>query len=408
MVFFARSRISKPVQFLHRFKKSVVKESLTTRFQYVRISYKFELFGFSEQLKSTAQDSFKSKPTTGFFLISSVILTMNQIEIYQTKDKQAQVKVNFQEETVWLTQTQMAELFDKGRTTINEHIQNIFKENELEENMVCRNFRHTTQHGAIKGKTQEVNVKYYNLDVIISVGYRVKSKQGTQFRQWATQRLKDHLVKGYTLNEKRLQQVLQNMQQLEQAVKLIQQSGSATELSATEARGLLDIITNYTHSFILLNQFDSNSLPDEKLNENITYEIEYSEAVKAITELKKQLIKKKEASALFGNRKDQGFESTLNSVVQTFGGEYLYKSIEEQAAHLLYFVIKNHPFTDGNKRIGAFLFVWFLEKNRHRFKKSGELKINDNALVALALLVAQSNPDDKEIMIKLVMNLIRS
>jgi death-on-curing family protein len=251
-------------------------------------------------------------------------------------------------------------------------------------------------------------VAHYNLDVIISVGYRVKSKRGTQFRQWATLRLKEFLTKGYVLNEKKLQQVLQNMQQLEQAVKLIQQSGSTNELSATEAKGLLDIITNYTQSFILLNQFDSNKLPEEKLNENITYEIAYSEALKAITELKKQLMKKKEASALFGNERDRGFESTLNSVVQTFGGEYLYKSIEEQAAHLLYFVIKNHPFTDGNKRIGAFLFVWFLEKNKHRFKKTGELKINDNALVALALLVAQSNPDDKELMIKLVMNLIRN
>jgi death-on-curing family protein len=251
-------------------------------------------------------------------------------------------------------------------------------------------------------------MEVYNLDVIISVGYRIKSKRGTQFRIWATEKIKDFLVKGYTLNEKRLQQMLQNMQQLEQAVKLIQQSGSSGELSATETKGLLEIITNYTQSFILLNQFDSNSLPDKKLNENVTYEIEYSEAVKAITELKKQLIKKKEASALFGNERDGAFASTLISVVQTFGGEYLYKSIEEQAAHLLYFVIKNHPFTDGNKRIGAFLFVWFLEKNKHRFKRSGEVKINDNALVALALLVAQSNPDDKEIMVKLVVNLIRS
>jgi death-on-curing family protein len=327
---------------------------------------------------------------------------MNQIEIYQTKDKQTRVEVSFQEETVWLTQKQMAELFGRDRVAITQHIGNIFKEKELNKKSVCKDFLHTA------ADDKSYKTKYYNLDVIISVGYRVKSKRGTQFRQWATQRLKDFLVKGYALNEKRLGQVLQNMQQLEQAVKLIQQSGSSNELSATEARGLLDIITNYTHSFILLNQFDSNNLPDEKLNENITYEIEYSEAVKAITELKKQLIKKKETSELFGNRRDQGFESTLNSVVQTFGGEYLYKSIEEQAAHLLYFVIKNHPFTDGNKRIGAFLFVWFLEKNRHRFKKSGELKINDNALVALALLVAQSNPDDKEIMIKLIVNLVRS
>jgi death-on-curing family protein len=325
-----------------------------------------------------------------------------EILIYKAKDGSQQLEVRLDEETVWLTQKQITELFDRDRTVIAKHIGNIFKEGELKEKSVCANFAHT----AGDGKTYEV--QYYNLDIIISVGYRVKSKRGTQFRQWATQRLKDHLVKGYTLNEKRLQQVVQNMHQLEQAVKLIQQSGTSEQLSATEAKGLLEIITNYTHSFILLNQFDSNSLPDKKLNENITYEIEYSEAVNAIEELKRQLIKKKEASSLFGNERDHGFESTLNSVVQTFGGEYLYKSIEEQAAHLLYFVIKNHPFTDGNKRIGAFLFVWFLEKNKHRFKKSGEVKINDNALVALALLVAQSNPNDKEIMVKLVVNLIRS
>ena len=324
---------------------------------------------------------------------------MNQIEIYQTRDKQTEIEVRFEEDTVWLTQEQLTRLFGRDRTVITKHINNIFKERELDK-------KSNVQKMHIPNSDKPVAI--YNLDVIISIGYRVKSKQGTQFRQWATQRLKDHLVKGYTLNEKRLQQVVQNMQQLEQAVKLIQQSGNSEQLSTTEAKGLLEIITGYTQSFILLNQFDSNTLPDKKLNENITYEIEYNEALKTIAELKKQLIGKKEASALFGNERDHGFESVLNSVVQTFGGEYLYKSIEEQAAHLLYFVIKNHPFTDGNKRIGAFLFVWFLEKNKHRFKKSGELKINDNALVALALLVAQSNPDDKELMIKLVVNLIRS
>jgi death-on-curing family protein len=325
---------------------------------------------------------------------------MNQIEIYQTKDKQTQIEVKFEEDTVWLTQQQMAELFGQTKQNISLHINNCFKEKELDRKSVVKDSLTTARDGKAY-KTQT-----YNLDVIISVGYRVKSKRGIQFRQWATQRLKDHLVKGYTLNEKRLRQVQQNMEQLQQAVKLIQQSGGTEQLSAAEAKGLLEIITSYTHSFILLNQFDSNNLPDAKLNENITYEIEHREAVKAIAELKKQLIKKKEASELFGRERDHGFESVLNSVVQRFGGEYLYKSIEEQAAHLLYFVIKNHPFTDGNKRIGAFVFVWFLEKNKHRFKKSGELKINDNALVALALLVAQSNPEDKEIMIKLVVNLI--
>jgi death-on-curing family protein len=325
---------------------------------------------------------------------------MNRIEIYQTKDRQTQIEVRFEEDTVWLTQQQMADLFGQTKQNISLHINNCFREKELNKKSVVKESLTTARDG------KEYRTQNYNLDIIISVGYRVKSKQGTRFRQWATQRLKDHLVRGYTFNEKRLRQVVQNMQQLEQAVKLIQQSGNSGELSATEAKGLLEIITTYTHSFILLNQFDSNSLPGEKLNENITYEIEYSEAKKAIAELKKQLIKKKEASGLFGNESDHGFESLLNSVIQTFGGQYLYKSIEEQAAHLLYFVIKNHPFTDGNKRIGAFLFVWFLEKNKHRFKTSGELKINDNALVALALLVAQSNPDDKEIMIKLIINLV--
>ena len=179
------------------------------------------------------------------------------------------------------------------------------------------------------------------------------------------------------------------MEQLHQTIQLIETSGRTENLSLSEAKGLLEIISSYTQSFILLNQFDSNKLSTNNLNENITYEIQYEEAVVAVSELKKQLIQKKEASELFGNQKDDSFAGVLGNVVQSFGGEYVYKSIEEQAAHLLYFVIKNHPFSDGNKRIGAFLFIWFLENNKHRFKKSGELKINDNALVALALLIAQ-------------------
>jgi death-on-curing family protein len=318
---------------------------------------------------------------------------MNEIEIYQSADNQTQIEVKLEGDSVWLTQQQMAKLFEKNKKTISEHILNIFKEGELVKNSVVRKFQTT----ASDGKTYEV--AHYNLDVIISVGYRVKSKQGTQFRQWATQRLKDYLVKGYSVNQKRLEQ-------LQQTIQLIEKGGQTETLSLSEAKGLLEIISNYTQSFVLLNQFDSNSLTSDKLQENITYEIKYEEAAAAIKELKKQLIKKKEASELFGNPKDESFKGILGSIVQTFDGDYLYKSIEEQAAHLLYFVIKNHPFNDGNKRIGAFLFIWFLEKNRHRFKKSGELKINDNALVALALLVAQSNPVDKEIMIKLIINLI--
>jgi death-on-curing family protein len=239
--------------------------------------------------------------------------------------------------------------------------------------------------------------------VVISVGYRVNSKRGTQFRQWATQRLKDYLVKGYAINQKYLSE---NLHHLEQAVKLIQSSGNDDTLKLNEAKGLLEILSQYTQSFILLNQYDSHSLQTQHLNENITYEIEHEAAFAAITELKKQLMDVKEATELFGNPKDDSFKGILGTIVQTFGGQYLYPTIEEQAANLLYFIIKNHPFSDGNKRIGAFIFVWFLEKNKHRFKKNGELKINDNALVALALLVAQSDPSEKDLMVQLIVNLI--
>jgi death-on-curing family protein len=323
---------------------------------------------------------------------------MNKIEIYKTKDNQTEVevRVQFERDTVWLNQKQMSELFGKDTDTIGLHLKNIFKEKELNEKSTTEFFSVVQKEG-----NREVSrkIRFYNLDAIISVGYRVNSKRGTQFRQWATQRLKDYLVQGYALNQKRLEQ-------LQQTIQLISRGGNTETLQLQEAKGLLEIIGSYTQSFVLLNRYDSNNLTTGKLSENITYEIQYDEAKTAIAELKKQLIKKKEATALFGNEKDEGFKSSLQSIVQTFGGNYLYPSIEEQAAHLLYYVIKNHSFTDGNKRIGAFLFIWFLEKNKHRFKKTGEVKINDNGLTALALLVAQSHPEEKELMVKLIINLI--
>lgn len=331
---------------------------------------------------------------------------MSDIIIYQTPDNQTQVEVRLEKDTVWLTQQQIADVFGTQRPAITKHLKNIFTSGELNEIVVSSILEHTTPHGAIKGKVQTRQVKYYNLDAVISVGYRVNSKQATAFRVWATNILKAYLVQGYTLNEKRLTQLVQNMQQLEKAVSIIQNSAKTESLQLQEAKGLLEILSNYTKSFVLLNQYDSHNLTTGKLNENITYEIHYDEAKAAIRELKKQLIDHKEATELFGKEKDNGFKSSLQSIVQTFGGQYLYPSIEEQAAHLLYFVIKNHSFNDGNKRIGAFLFVWFLEKNKHRFKKSGELKINDNGLTAIALLVAQSKPEEKELMIQLIINLI--
>lgn len=315
---------------------------------------------------------------------------MKEVLLYIDPDGQVQLNVQFENQTVWLTQDQLGILFQRDQSVISRHIRNIFKEGELDKESNMQKV-----HIANSDKP----VAYYNLDAILSVGYRVNSKRGTQFRQWATQRLTDYLVKGYAINQNRLDQ-------LHQVVQLISQSGNAESLHLQEAKGLLEILSNYTQSFILLNQFDSNRLPFQNLNENITYVIQYDEAIEAITELKKQLIAANEATELFGNQKDDSFKGTLGNIVQSFGGQYVYPSIEEQAAHLLYFIIKNHPFSDGNKRIGAFIFIWFLEKNKHRFKKNGEVKINDNALVALALLVAQSDPSEKELMIKLILNLI--
>jgi len=322
---------------------------------------------------------------------------MNELVIYDSAEG-IQVEVRFKNETVWLSQKMMSDLFEKDSDTIGLHLKNIFSEGELNEQA-------TTEYYSVVQKEGNRNVtrkiKFYNLDAIISVGYRVNSKRGTQFRQWAIQHLKDYLVKGYALNQKRLEE-------LQQTVQLISRKAEAGDLALSEAKGLLDIISQYTRSFVLLNQYDGHAIDPGELSEMISYEISYEEAKTAIGELKKQLIAKKEATALFGNEKDSSFPGILQSIVQTFDGKYLYPSIEEQAAHLLYFVIKNHPFSDGNKRIGAFLFIWFLEKNRHRFKQNGELKINDNALVALALLVAQSDPEEKELMIQLITRLINN
>lgn len=322
---------------------------------------------------------------------------MSEIVIYNA-DKGIQIDIKLENDTVWLSQRQMSELFVKDIDTISLHLKNIFLEGELDEISTTEFYSVVQKEGE-----RQVNrkIKFYNLDAIISVGYRVNSIQGTKFRQWATQCLKDHLVKGYSINQKRLKE-------LDQVLKIIEQSTHEDGLQLSESKGLLTILSNYTKSFVLLNQFDSNRLETNSLTDDITYEIKYEEAILAITELKKQQIERKEATELFGNQKDESFKGTLQNVIQSFDGYYLYPTIEEQAAHLLYFIIKNHSFSDGNKRIGAFMFIWFLEKNKHLLKKSGEVKINDNALTTLALLVAQSNPDEKELMTKLICNLIKN
>ncbi|MER2541329.1 MAG: virulence protein RhuM/Fic/DOC family protein [Azonexus sp.] len=319
------------------------------------------------------------------------------IAIYQTADGAIATEVRLENETVWLSQDQIGRLFGRERSVITKHLGNVFKENELSEKSNVQNL-----HIANSDKP----VKHYSLDVIISVGYRVKSPEGTRFRIWASRILKDHLVLGYTLNQQRLTQQQENIRQLERTLSLFQQN-LIEQASLPEARGLVNVIAGYARTFVLLNQFDSERLPLGDFATTIHYEIREDEALAGIATLKADMLARGEASELFGNQKDDSFAGILGNILQSFGGEYLYPSIEEQAAHLLYFLIKNHPFSDGNKRIGAFLFIWFLQRNRYHLKSDGELKINDNALAAIALLVAQSDPAQKQLMIHLIMNLIR-
>ena len=321
-----------------------------------------------------------------------------EIIIYQPKTGGPRFEVELKEETVWLTQAQMARLFGKTIPTINEHIKNIFSEGELAQNSVIRKFRIT----ASDGKMYETN--FYNLDVIISVGYRVKSKQGTEFRIWATKVLKDHIIKGYTLNQKRLKET--NLMDLEQAVALVKNALETKKLKGTEAKGLLEVITKYAQSWLLLQKYDEEKLSLPIKQAKPKYKLEYNEALSAISDLKNNLLAKKQASGLFGQERGETLAGIIGNIYQTFGNKELYASIEAKAAHLFYFIIKDHPFSDGNKRIGSFLFIVFLSKNNYLLDKKGERKFNDNALVALALLIAESDPKQKEVLIKLIMNFL--
>jgi prophage maintenance system killer protein len=322
---------------------------------------------------------------------------LGEVVLYKTEDGKAALDVRLDGDTVWLSQKQMSELFDKNVRTVSEHLRNIFKEGELKKSSVIRNFRIT----ATDGKTYDTQL--YNLDVIISVGYRVKSKRGTQFRIWATQTLKDHLVRGYTLNERRLRE---RGIEMEQAAQLLSRTLTRHELVTEEGRGVLDVITRYAKSWLLLKEYDDNTLSVPERRRPARVAIDYARARENINTLKARLMEKGEASNLFGQERTEQLIGILGAIEQTFGGDPLYPSIEEKAAHLLYFVIKDHPFADGNKRIGSFLFILFLRENDYLEDVNGVPKINENALVALALLTAESEPRNKELMIRLIMNLI--
>lgn len=334
---------------------------------------------------------------------NGTIMNQKQALIYQAEDGSFQIEVRFESETIWLTQRQMAELFGTSTDNIGLHLKNIYAEGELSEEATAEDYSLVRLEG--KRKVNRT-VRHYNLDAIISVGYRVNSKQGTQFRVWASKVLKEYLVQGYALNESQLHQHKEQINRLKETIALFQKV-PLEALGYSEASGLLSVLTQYTHSFVLLNQYDTGNFPKGGLNERVIDVIKPQEAVEAIGHLRETLIEQKEASVLFGSSKDERFIGILSSIAQSFGGEYLYPSIEEQAAHLLYFIVKNHPFIDGNKRIGAFMFIWFLQRNKHHLKRNGEPKINDNSLVAITLLVAQSAPGQKEIMVDLIINLIK-
>lgn len=324
-----------------------------------------------------------------------------EIVIYKSGDGKINLEAEIKNETVWLTQEQIALLFGTQRPAITKHLNNIFKSSELNQNSVCSILERT----ALDGKVYKV--KFYSLDAIISVGYRVNSKRATQFRIWATGVLRDHILNGYTLNQKRLLEIKgKQLDEFEQAVSVIKKTIETKQLTGSESEGILKVITDYANSWILFQKYDKDllSIPTKFITGR--FRLNYKFARDAIYQLRNNLISKKEAGDLFGSEKDESFKSILASLYQTFGGKELYPGVESKAAHLLYFVIKDHSFSDGNKRIASFLFIIFLARNKYLLKKNGEKKINDNALVALALLIAESDPRQKDVMIKLVMNFL--
>ncbi len=315
-----------------------------------------------------------------------------EIVIYKAEDGKTAIDVKLEQETVWLNQYQLAELFKTDRTSILRHIRNIYKTGELEEKSTCAKIAQVQKEG---GRRISRNILTYNLDLIISVGYRVNSKRGTQFRIWATRVLRDHLVKGLTVNERRLKE-------LQQTVHLITEIAKRRDLTGDEAKALLSVVEDYTFALNLLDDYDHQKVVLANTTERKVYAVTYDEAVRAINHLRKQF----NTSELFGREKDESLRGSLNNVFQTFEGKELYPSLEEKAANLLYFLVKDHSFVDGNKRIAAALFLWFLEKNRMLYRADGTKRIAENALVAMTLLIAESKPADKEILARVLTNLL--
>lgn len=319
-----------------------------------------------------------------------------QIDIYQTEDGALQLSVLMEQDSVWLSQIQMVKLFGRDKSVISRHINNVFKECELEREAVVAKFATTADDG------KDYNVNYYNLDVVISVGYRVKSQQGVRFRQWATKTLKQHLLQGYTINQQRFDK---NSAELEQALALINKAIKTPDLTLDTGRGLVEIISRYTNTFLWLQRYDEGLLEDP-VGQPGGVLAPLKDITKALAELKLDLMKKGEATELFAQLREDGLSSIWGNLEQTVFGEAAYPTVESKAAHLLYFVVKNHVFADGNKRSGAFLFVDFLHRNHRLYNALGEVVINDTGLAAITLLVADSDPKQKETLIRLIMNML--
>ncbi|MBI1887045.1 MAG: virulence protein RhuM/Fic/DOC family protein [Nitrosomonadales bacterium] len=316
-----------------------------------------------------------------------------QIAIYQTDDGQVQLEVALEQETVWLSQAQMVDLFGRDQSVVSRHIRNALAEGEVAE-------KSNMQKMHIANSDRPV--VFYDLDVVISVGYRIKSERGVQFRRWATNVLRQHLVQGYTLNQQRLEAQQEKLDELRQAIALSSRLIHNKDLSTAESQGILAILEKYSHALTVLDDYDHQRLRVTGTHAVAQPGISYAEAMQQV-----RLWRSKEnLGGLFGNEKDDSFKSSLETIYQTFDGKELYPSIEEKAANLLYFIVKNHSFTDGNKRIAAAIFVWFLERQSFLYNAEGEKRIADNALVAFTLLIAESKPDEREIMVKVIINLI--
>lgn len=316
-----------------------------------------------------------------------------QIAIYQNEDGSIRIDVHLEQDTVWLNQAQMVELFGRDQSVISRHIANAFKDVEVSEKSNMQKM-----HIANSDKP----VAYYDLDVIISVGYRIKSKRGVQFRRWATQILKQYLLQGYALNEQKLRASREKLADLQQAIALSSRLVHYKALSASESQGILAILEHYSHALTVLDDYDHQRLVIVGTQKATQTPIDYEEAIAQIRLWREQ----EQLSGLFGNEKDDSFKSSLATIYQTFGGEELYPSIEEKAANLLYFIVKNHSFSDGNKRIAAAIFAWFLQRHDYLYNANGEKRIADNALVAFTLLIAESKPVEKDTIVKVIINLI--